>query len=91
MREWWLALALLGLVASIAVGCWVGRDVAELRCPECGSADVIPIVYGKPGRELMAQAERGEVALGGCILTGNDPAWHCTACQHRWGRTDIGR
>lgn len=91
MRAGWLGVALLGVALSITAACWVGREAAELCCPECGSVDVIPIVYGKPGTELMEQAERGEVALGGCILTGNDPAWHCPACEHRWGRTDMGR
>ncbi len=35
-------------------------------CPKCNSnADVIPIVYGYPGDELIKASERGEVALGG--------------------------
>jgi hypothetical protein len=36
------------------------------RCPSC-SGPLLPIVYGLPGPELFESAERGEVALGGCM------------------------
>jgi hypothetical protein len=91
MRWWWIGVGVLVVLLSMAVMARIGHPPTELRCPECRSLEVIPIVYGLPGTELTEQAERGEVALGGCILTGNDPAWHCTACEHRWGRTDMGR
>ncbi len=51
-------------------------------CPECDAGkNVIPIVYGKPGRELMERAERGEVKLGGCCVTDESPRYHCPDCD----------
>ena len=49
-------------------------------CPKCGSAKNIPIVYGKPSTELMEKAERGEVALGGCIITPDRNLYKCKVC-----------
>lgn len=51
-------------------------------CPVCKTSDnVIPIVYGKPGRELMEKAERGEVKLGGCVVEKDAPSNHCKKDQ----------
>ena len=44
------------------------------QCPACGSADVCEIVYGYPAPELAAQAQRGEVVLGGCVIESEPPA-----------------
>ena len=40
----------------------------------------MPIVLGYPAPELFAAADRGEVALGGCVVTGDDPAHRCPDC-----------
>jgi ribosomal protein S27AE len=53
-------------------------------CPECGDGNVIPIVYGKPGNELIEKAERGEVKLGGCVMSEDSPHWHCAECGNEW-------
>jgi len=39
-------------------------------------------VFGLPTEELAARAERGEVALGGCLCFGDDrdPEWRCPSC-----------
>lgn len=29
------------------------------HCPDCGSLDILPIVYGEPGPELIAAKRRG--------------------------------
>ena len=50
-------------------------------CPKCGSAKNIPIVYGRPSTELMEKAERGEVALGGCIITPDRNLYKCKVCR----------
>lgn len=55
-------------------------------CPRCGSRDTIPIVFGYPGPELIAAAQQGEVVLGGCCITGDDPAWRCRSCGKDFGR-----
>lgn len=46
----------------------------------------IPIEYGLPDEELRAQAERGEVAIGGCIVRDGAPDRYCTGCGHEWVR-----
>jgi hypothetical protein len=51
------------------------------RCPSCGHAEVIPIAYGLPGPEMQAAVERGEIALGGCIVSPENPNWRCTECE----------
>ncbi len=55
-------------------------------CPNCGAANVVPIAYGFPGPEMRAQVERGEIALGGCVIQEGNLQWRCTACG-----TDIGQ
>jgi hypothetical protein len=54
-------------------------------CPACGSGDVLRIVYGLMSAERMAG--RG-IALGGCCVTAESPAWLCE-CGHRFGA--VGR
>ena len=52
----------------------------NVECPFCESEETIPIVYGLPGPELLAEAGRGEVALGGCVITFDSPDHKCTDC-----------
>ena len=58
------------------------------ECPQCGSAEVIPIVYGFPGHRMLEKAKRGQIALGGCVISGDDPQWQCSSCRHSWGGFD---
>ena len=53
-------------------------------CPKCSSKNIIPIVFGLPGPELEAEAMAGKVSLGGCIVSPDDPEWHCRDCKHEW-------
>jgi hypothetical protein len=41
---------------------------------------MLPIVFGYPMPEAFAAAERGEIALGGCVVSAEDPTHRCTAC-----------
>ena len=50
-------------------------------CPNCGSTEYIPIIYGEPSPELMEQAEKGEVVLGGCIITPDRDLFVCKECE----------
>ena len=52
-------------------------------CPICGS-ELIPIVYGMPGPEMLNKAERGEIYLGGCVVTPDDPKYYCDACDREF-------
>ena len=64
------------------------------KCPTCNAGKLIPIVYGLPLRELMEQSERGEVELGGCIITevfdpergfvSGDPELYCPKCKGKY-------
>ena len=35
---------------------------------------------------MMKLAEEGKIVLGGCIISDNDPMWHCIDCSHEWGK-----
>jgi len=59
------------------------------RCPTCSEGRLIPIAYGYPGPGLAEASERGEVALGGCLVNyhldaeGNmvgEPELSCPRC-----------
>lgn len=53
-------------------------------CPACRQKTGVNIVFGYPTPELADRAERGEVALGGCVLSEEAPDRHCTSCEHEW-------
>lgn len=67
--------------------------VTRPSCPECGSTEVIPIAYGLPAHSLVEAAPRGEVEIGGCLISDDDPTHACRTCGHRFrrrGRLDPG-
>lgn len=58
------------------------KQLRKPNCPHCGYKEsVVRIIYGYPMPELMDRAERGEVKLGGCVVSENDPQWYCKKCQ----------
>ena len=54
-------------------------------CPSCGQEDSIPLVWGLPGPADFELAERGLSALGGCVVTPDEPMLVCRACGAHWG------
>jgi hypothetical protein len=40
-----------------------------------GLPKLIRVYYGKPNRVLRDRAAKGEVVLGGCMVSGYDPLW----------------
>lgn len=64
------------------------RKKPKRACPKCGSTDVVPILYGYPGPEMFEAAERGEIELGGCCVTDDDPQRLCKACGERFDRPE---
>lgn len=67
------------------------RLVGQLRsllqrpdCPKCGAGDVVPVIIGMPGPELMEAEAAGDVVLAGCIVTPDQPNWACRICRHEW-------
>ena len=56
----------------------------NVKCPNCGSFNRLPIHWG-----LLRNPDPGDPETffpGGCIVTENDPKWHCKDCGHKWGR-----
>jgi hypothetical protein len=60
------------------------RKMTPQACPKCSSDQVVAIVYGMPTPEAFKAAERGAIALGGCVVSGHDPQWRCRRCGHEW-------
>lgn len=50
------------------------------KCPSCGRPSVVSIMYGMPDSKGFERAQRGEIAIGGCVITGFDPRWQCLVC-----------
>jgi hypothetical protein len=48
-------------------------DLSILYWP--GRPRIVPLVMGLPTAETAQRARRGEIALGGCIVSGNEPRW----------------
>jgi hypothetical protein len=44
-------------------------------CAECGASATIPIVYGFPGGKAFEATDRGELAVGGCVI--RPEVWRC--------------
>ena len=57
---------------------------AKPVCPVC-KEPMVRIVYGYPSMELFESSARGEVALGGCVVSGFgvDPTHRCRQ-GHEW-------
>jgi len=58
----------------------------DIFCPKCSSKNTCRIVWGYPSSNMMKLAQEGKVVLGGCIISDNDPMWHCLDCSNHWGR-----
>jgi len=58
------------------------------KCPRCGSSRVVPIFWGFPTQDsmegLLEASRKGEVVLGGCNVSEDDPTRHCKDCKHEW-------
>src|SRR4051812_15233514 len=61
--------------------------VQKRNCPACGERSGVHLVHGDvENPDVIARADRGEIALCGCAISGKNPDWHCVACSHRWRR-----
>jgi hypothetical protein len=54
-------------------------------CPEYGSKNVVPIIYGYPSAELVQKEKEDKVRLGGCCITPTAPKYACNECNCAWG------
>ena len=57
------------------------------KCPECGSGEIAPILYGKPlmNDEMQRKIDGKKVFLGGCAVSENAPRFHCFGCGKNFG------
>jgi hypothetical protein len=60
-----------------------GPGLSRVRARGLRSAAV-----GLPDAESMRLGERGRVALGSCLVMGEDPAFACRSCALQWGREE---
>ena len=63
-------------------------DPNDVRCPKCETSNPVEIVYGLPSTEMNAAALEGVIALGGCVVNDDSPAYECRACGHAFGEVD---
>ena len=54
------------------------------KCPNCSNEKAVRILYGKPARKAMEAANRKEIYLGGCVISGDDPQYYCYDCSNKW-------
>ena len=60
--------------------------MTKYNCPSCGKKNAaVEIIYGLPlGNILPEMEKRGEIELGGCCVSGDDPNRACKACGYKW-------
>jgi hypothetical protein len=53
------------------------------KCPVCGSTKIAKILYGLPvfSKELENALNSGDLILGGCCFSIDDPRWQCANCK----------
>lgn len=58
------------------------------KCPRCGSNNSLKIIYGMPSHEIFLKAEAGEIRIGGCCITSDDPEYYCKECEYEWDKQE---
>jgi hypothetical protein len=66
-------ILLLLLACFLSMELFLPFDVSILYWP--GRPRIVRLVMGLPTVETAQHARRDEVALGGCIVSGNEPRW----------------
>lgn len=61
---------------------------SKCTCPRCGAERAAEIILGMPAfdDDFQRAMKTGEVYVGGCERTGNDPAYRCRSCGYAFGR-----
>jgi hypothetical protein len=56
-------------------------------CNECGSKNVVRILYGLTDldEKMMRMIDEGKITLGGCMIDEDPPKWVCKDCKHKYG------
>jgi hypothetical protein len=53
-------------------------------CPSCKKINGVQLLWGMPDAADLTLAEKGEVELGGCVITDMEVDRHCRSCAHQW-------
>ena len=69
----------------------LSTDIKELKkikknskkCPNC-NGNLLDIIYGLPDYKMGEKAMKGEFFLGGCMISDNDPIYHCNTCRRSY-------
>lgn len=61
-----------------------GGEMEKPKCPNCGSDDVVPIVYGLTTPEMATRASKKEIRIGGYAVGVDKPDWACNNCGNVW-------
>ena len=67
-RPWWWVAWMLTLGAS-----FLPIDITLANSP--GPPRFVPLVMGLPTQASIERNRRGEIALGGCMVSGQEPRW----------------
>lgn len=54
------------------------------NCPSCGKTNGVQLIWGMPDEDDLTLAQKGEVELGGCVITDMGVDRHCRSCSHQW-------
>jgi DNA-directed RNA polymerase subunit RPC12/RpoP len=57
----------------------------DIACPSCTATNPLEILYGLPSNEMQRAEFEGSIALGGCIIRDDNPAYRCRDCGHEFG------
>ena len=65
----------------------------KMICPKCNSKNTIPIIYTWPTATHGEEAKKGNLILGGCLVSTSDKGGeidrHCKDCGYEWATTDL--
>ena len=75
---WWrvprwrrLRLPIVALVGWLVLH----ASPVDISSHVAGGPRIVPVVFGYPTHETIDAADRGELLLGGCVVTGLEPRW----------------
>lgn len=58
-------------------------------CPICKN-ELVEIIYGMPiDMSLIKKSQKKKVYLGGCMISFNNPEYHCYHCDENFHKKDV--
>lgn len=56
------------------------------QCPDCGSKNILKIIYGNSSSAIYRKAEAGIIKLGDGDEEVDSPEYFCNDCEYEWNR-----